>query len=192
MIKLSRRERVRSSIRVEFWAGLRALARFRRLSKITARLGELTSSGPGELIAWVEAAQSESRRLRGELKALHADLAASEARSLVEAAEVTAAGRVVRAVYEDRDPKLVREIALGACRDRGTIALLGTSFEGSARLVFARAADVSLDMDVPLRAALAVLGGKGGGRPDLVQSGSGDPTKLEAALAEARRTVEGE
>ena len=44
-------------------------------------------------------------------------------------------------------------------------------------------------MNEVLKGALEVLGGKGGGSPDFAQ-GSGEPTRLDEALAAARVRVD--
>jgi alanyl-tRNA synthetase len=43
-------------------------------------------------------------------------------------------------------------------------------------------------MNEVLKGALEVLGGKGGGNPDFAQ-GSGDPARLDEALAAARARI---
>ena len=54
-----------------------------------------------------------------------------------------------------------------------------------ARLVFARSASIELNMGQILSEACAVLGGKGGGKPDMVQGGGPNVDRLDEALKSA-------
>jgi alanyl-tRNA synthetase len=71
----------------------------------------------------------------------------------------------------------------GADADGGKVALVG-SFAPAAVEAGLNAADV-------VRAAAAIAGGGGGGRAEVAQAGGRDPAKLDDALAEARRMIEG-
>jgi alanyl-tRNA synthetase len=61
--------------------------------------------------------------------------------------------------------------------------------DGRAHLCFARPRGAAgPGMNELIKEALQVLGGKGGGSPDFAQ-GSGEPARLEEALAAARARV---
>jgi alanyl-tRNA synthetase len=62
------------------------------------------------------------------------------------------------------------------------IALLGSREDSTARLVFARSADVADDMNSLMRKACELLDGKGGGRPDMAQGGGKHIEKLDEAI----------
>ena len=67
------------------------------------------------------------------------------------------------------------------------VALLGATDANrtGARLVFARAADTTGDMNALMREACALLAGRGGGRPDLAQGGGANVEKLQEAIQTA-------
>src|SRR5438132_1455367 len=71
----------------------------------------------------------------------------------------------------------------------GAVALIGAVEDGRAHLCFARPRGAAgPGMNELLKGSLEVLGGKGGGNPDFAQ-GSGDPARLDEALAAARARV---
>ncbi|CAB4243904.1 Alanine--tRNA ligase [Methylacidimicrobium sp. AP8] len=71
-------------------------------------------------------------------------------------------------------------VAVLACRDQGRAAfLVGVSPSRASRVDAARL----------LREILAPIAGKGGGRPELAQGGSGRPESIPAALAHARELL---
>ena len=100
-----------------------------------------------------------------------------------QAGDLAAKGSPVVAKVERAS--LARALA-AAVAERGATALVGAVEDGRAHLCFARPRGApGPGMNDVLKAALAVLGGKGGGSPDFAQ-GSGDPARLDEALAAAR------
>jgi alanyl-tRNA synthetase len=67
------------------------------------------------------------------------------------------------------------------------IVLLGTDTDGKATLLAAVTPDLSKRISAHdlAQAMAAIVGGKGGGRPELAQAGGKDPSQIEAALAAA-------
>ena len=101
----------------------------------------------------------------------------------LQAADLAAKGSPVVARVERGS--LARALA-AAVAERGAVALIAAVEDGRAHLCFARPRGApGPGMNEVLKGALDVLGGKGGGNPDFAQ-GSGDPAKLEEALAAAR------
>ena len=83
---------------------------------------------------------------------------------------------------------LARVLA-AAVAERGAVALIAAVEDGRAHLCFARPRGAAgPGMNELLKGSLEVLGGKGGGNPDFAQ-GSGDPARLDEALAAARARV---
>ncbi len=86
----------------------------------------------------------------------------------------------------EREVEEVRALAQALVRDGGVVALLGAA-EG--RVVFARSADLDLDVAALLRRMLGEAG-RGGGRADLAQGSVGVGADLQAVLTAARRAAE--
>ena len=88
-------------------------------------------------------------------------------------------------VFEGLDPKELRGLAEGYLKQADVVAV-GTNVEGKASVVVgvAKAHVDKISAVVLVQAAVAALGGKGGGgRPDMAQGGGPEADKLEAALA---------
>jgi len=64
----------------------------------------------------------------------------------------------------------VKLLASKICSRPGTVALLADEGD-QLRVVFARSADITADMNALLKKTLERFGGRGGGRPNLVQGG---------------------
>ena len=90
--------------------------------------------------------------------------------------------KLVRAVFDSRDLEEVRWLATKITQAEPSVALLGTKDAGAARLVFARSASLNQNMGQLLAEACQLLGGRGGGRPELAQGGGPDVARLEEAI----------
>lgn len=190
-IKVVRADRRGETTRLEFRCGWRALNDYRAKNEMINRLTSALTVGYWELDQSVARLQDENRAMRSDLKALREQLAAYEADRLWNAAEMLNEMRLIARAFE-RSADEVRLLAAQLAAKPGTIALLGAAGE-KAQFVFARSEDAAGDMSAALKAALAVVGAKGGGRPNMAQGGGvpADLAKVEAAIAVARAHLVG-
>ena len=70
------------------------------------------------------------------------------------------------------------------------MAVLAGTEDGSKASVVV-ASDASTDASTTVRELAAVVGGKGGGKPDLAMAGGPDVARIDDLLAEARRRLGG-
>jgi alanyl-tRNA synthetase len=95
--------------------------------------------------------------------------------------------------FDDLPPKELRGIAESFRKQTGaTIVAVGTGFEGKASLVVSVAGDALALFTAPelVNAGAALVGGKGGGKPDMAQAGGPDGSKLGEAMNAIRKSVE--
>ncbi len=96
---------------------------------------------------------------------------------------------LITKIFEQRDAESLKHLALALISHPHVIALLASRDKEAARLVFARSADESCDMNLLMREACVLLEGRGGGKPDLAQGGGKKVEKLEEAFAQAVRAL---
>ncbi len=185
VIKVVKAERRGETTRLEFKCGERALRDYRAKNDVANRLAASLTVGYWELPEAVGRLQEQNRALQSELKAARERLAAYEAATLLAEASQRDGYRLVARAFA-RNADEVRLLAQALTAEAGVVALLGAAGE-RAQLIFARSADLSLDVQPLLKKALEALGGRGGGRPNLAQGGgvSADLAQVQAAIEAA-------
>ena len=170
--------------RVEALTGLGALAHLRQQEKALRDAAELLKAPVEEVPARVEkileerrAAHKEIERLRSARRGASSGDLTSQVREVggikVLAARADGAGKELRAMVDDLRARLGSAIVLLAAEADGRVTLaLGVTKDLKDTH---RAGDL-------IREVAAVVGGKGGGRPDFAQAGGNDPSQLDAAF----------
>jgi alanyl-tRNA synthetase len=180
--------------RIEALTGPAAIDWFRAQADALEETGALLGS-PREPVA---AAQRAAERL-AELESLASETsrreAGEEAEGLVAGAEDVGGVKVVSARAETNDPKALQALAerVRAKLGEAAVVLGAASGEDRVSLVAAfspGAITRGLSAAAVVRDAAALVGGGGGGRDDFAQAGGRDPSRLDAALAAARKAVE--
>ncbi len=165
--------------RVEFLCGARVVAALAAAGERLGRAGAALRCAPAEVAEAAARAADEGARARKEAERLLAGLAEAEAARL--AAEPP--GPVVAEVAVPAGPAAAWLRALAtALAARGRVAVLGAREGERAQLCIARPRGEGPSAGEALRAAVAQLGGKGGGSAELAQ-GSGPAAGLAEALS---------
>ena len=190
MIAVRAWERAKGLTRIDWVAGVRALADYRRANKSARAVAALFSSGRDDISPLVEKILDENKELQRRGHLLEEMAAKTEAQELLSTATPFGQGkasRIVAQIFINRDAESLRRLALALAAHSETVALLGARDQETARLVFARSVDAPGDMNALMRDACALLDGRGGGKPDLAQGGGKNIVKLEQALEMAKQ-----
>ncbi|HEV8189116.1 MAG TPA: DHHA1 domain-containing protein [Pyrinomonadaceae bacterium] len=181
MIAVRSWERAKGLTRIEFVAGTRALADYRKANRSAREVAALFSTGRDDAPKYAAQMVEEHKELNRRVRALEEIAAEVEAEKLLASAQ----DGVVVHVVDGRDAESLKKLAHALITKPQTIALLASRDRDTARLVFARSADASGDMSLLMREACVLLDGRGGGRSDMAQGGGKNIAKLDAALTHA-------
>lgn len=187
MIAVRSWERAKGLTRIEFVAGMRALADYRKANKSAREVAALFSTGRDDAPQVASQVVEENKELRRQVRGLEEVAAGVEAERLL----ASARDGVVTHVFENRDAESLKKVAHALIVHPQTIALLASRDQDTARLVFARSADASGDMNALMREACALLDGRGGGKPELAQGGGKNVDKVNDALTRALTLLNG-
>ena len=192
MIVVRSWERAKGLTRIEFAAGMRALADYRKANRSAREVAALFSTGRDDASQHAALLVEENKELHRQVRQLEEIAAGVEAERLLSGASVLSDGtRIVTHIFDDRDAESLKKLAHALIKHPRTIALLASRDKDTARLVFARSADASGDMNALMREACGLLDGRGGGKPEIAQGGGKSVDKLDEALARTKESLSG-
>jgi len=179
--------------RIEAVTGEEALRHVGQEEAALRESASLLKIPPLELPRRLAKLLDEQKQLEKQLAQLEARLAKGRALELVSAAKDVAGVPVLAARLDGLDPEGLRSV-VDTLRERlsSGVICLGSVVDGKVNLV----ASVSKDLTKRFQAGKLVqeiaklVGGGGGGRPDLAQAGGKEPAKLDQALATVPGWVE--
>jgi alanyl-tRNA synthetase len=181
-------ERVSRGVRVEFVCGLRAVRAAREDWAILRETAALLSIGATELTPTVGRLLTEGKANAREHQKLRDELAVLQAAKLAMDEPIENGLRLVVRAWRDRDRDYVRLLAsrTAAAAPRTAVIFCANDTD-PVRMFVARSSDLDFNCGQILREALAHLGLRGGGSPDLAQGevSAEQEAALRASVSEA-------
>jgi len=179
--------------RVEALTGAAAVEAMQAVDEELNKTAAQLKAPRSEASAKAAALQAQLKQARSEIEALKVKLASGGGgRDLLSEAKEIAGVKVIAAQVEADTPKALREAA-DNLRDRmgSGVAVLGAAVEGKAMLLALVSKDLVKRFHAGnlVKALAPLVGGGGGGRPDMAQAGGQNPQGLEAALAKVPELV---
>lgn len=175
--------------RLEAVTGYGAFRQYKDLSLAAHRMAAMMRVQEGRLVESLEKLLSERKRLDREVSDLKAKLARSGVAELAGRAREVGGMRVLAAEVDDVERDQLRPLA-DALRNkiRSGLVVLATVRDGRVTLIAAATKDVAgsrVHAGNVVRAVAKLVGGGGGGRPDMAEAGG----KNVSALPEALKSV---
>jgi alanyl-tRNA synthetase len=182
--------------RIRAVTGWDALTRFRETEALVDQVASNLRATRGDLPATVERLQDELKRARREAEELKQKLASGAAGASAgdgnEAREV-AGVKVLAREASELDAAGLRQLSdTLLARVKSGVVVLGRRDEGKVSIIVRTSKD--LQGRVPagqvIRELAPLVGGRGGGKPDMAEGGGSQPDKLADALAASYGVVE--
>jgi len=204
LIKLVGEGSVSSGVRrVEAVSGTGALTEFRRGFDVARVVGQMvgsTDAAPADALRHkISAQEEEMKKLRRELDTVRMKSASASvsdaASSAIEVKGVKVLAQRVDALGSSQDAKGQMRTLVDNLRTKlgSGVVVLGAGSEGKVSLIVGVTKDLTAKVQAGKIVGLlaGMVGGKGGGRPDLAEAGGSDVSALDGALAKAASVVEG-
>jgi alanyl-tRNA synthetase len=185
--KIGSEESIAAGVRrIVAYTGPKAVELSQREADELRRAAALLKAGAFEVAQKVEHAQRRVRELERALDEASSKIAAAQSGDLAGKAKEVGGGAKVLAVRVQGDGKSLRDLA-DKLRDRigkGVVAL-GAEQDGKAILLVAVTKDLTARVKAGdlVKEGAKLVGGSGGGKPELAQAGGPDAAGLEKALA---------
>jgi len=171
--------------RIEAVTGREAVNHARQVEHELRKAANLLKTNPSELSDRVEKLLKNQKELEKELETFKSRLAAKDSADLLSQVKEIKGVKVLTAAVNAPDAKTLRDFG-DKLRDRlqSGIILIGSKAEGKAMLLCLVTKDLTDRYSAGniIREIAPVVGGKGGGRPDMAQAGGPNPENLEQAL----------
>jgi alanyl-tRNA synthetase len=184
VVKIIRVEHIQDGIeRIEFAAGVAAVYYMQHLEQIIAASAETLSVQYENLPATVIRFFTEWKDLKKEVERINSKMVDLETQALI--AEVVGGVNVV--IKRVDLPQKELSALASSVAARGGVALVGGAGD-TARVVLA-SGDLRVNAGEIIGQVCELLGGKGGGKPNLAQGGGPETGKLDLALKVGRERI---
>jgi alanyl-tRNA synthetase len=179
--------------RIEAFTGSAALDHVQKTNRILQQLTYLVKDKADRLVDRVAAMIASLKRLEKETERIKTQMAEIQVKgSGGQAIEINGVSAIIQQVTVDK-PSALRELA-DRFKDRigSGIVVLGCDTDGKALLIVVVTKDLSprFHAGKMIKQIAGVVGGGGGGRPDMAQAGGTQPQNLGRALEKARELIE--
>jgi alanyl-tRNA synthetase len=178
--------------RIEAVTGMGAVEYAQKLQGELAHAAELVRAPMWSIASQIERLQKEIKDRDRRIEELQRKLASGGGRDLLADARDVGGVKVLSSRTDVGDPKALREVA-DQLRDKikSGVVVLGGVADGKVALVAAVTPDLTgrIQAGKIIAEVAKLVGGKGGGKPDLAQGGGTDPSKLDEALQAVFRIV---
>jgi alanyl-tRNA synthetase len=200
LLKLVGEGSVSSGVRrVEAVSGTGALTEFRRGFDVARVVGQMVGSGsdatPADALRHRIASQEEEmRKLRRELDQVRMKSASASVSDAASSAVEVKGVKVLAQRVDGLDKGQMRTLVDSLRTKLGSgIVVLGAGADGKVSLIVGVTKDLTAKVQAGKIVGLlaGMVGGKGGGRPDLAEAGGSDVSALDGALGKAASVVEG-
>jgi alanyl-tRNA synthetase len=174
--------------RIEAVTGATALSYCQQQQQTLQRLADLVKSEPQKLQGRIEKLLEQQKDLEKELDRLQAKLNAERSGELIDQVQHVGDIKLLAINVGEGDGKSLREFS-DQLRDKlgSGVLVLASSNGGKVALLVAVTKDLTGQVKAGdlIKPLAAIVGGRGGGRPELAQAGGNDSSKIDELLAAA-------
>jgi alanyl-tRNA synthetase len=171
--------------RIEAISGDRALTEYQKSLATLRTVAGMLNAGEDEIIAALERQFEASKQLEKQLEALKRKAAGSLAGDLVGQARTVKDVRLIAAQVNGFDRDALRQLVDALRQKLGSgVVVLATADDGKVALITAVTKDLipKLHAGKIVQELAKLVGGSGGGRPDLAEAGGKDTSRIQNAL----------
>ena len=180
--------------RIEALTGDGVLAYYKDLENLLNEAAKLLKSNPSEIVSKIEHLQKDLKTANSEIESLKSQAAKDALGDSLEKTEDVKGVKLLAAKVENVEMGSLRDLG-DSLRDKigdGVVALL-SSCDGKANIVI-MASDSAVKAGAHagnlIKAIAPIVGGGGGGRPNMAQAGGKNPAGIDDALAAVKTELE--
>jgi len=179
--------------RLEAVTGAAALERFRNAEAILQYVQEDYKIARDEIPGFLEKLQLQTRELQRQVSELKLQAARAGISGMLSGIRTVQGVRVLAQILADTDRTQMRAVADELKQRIGSgVVILGTPQNGKVALVVMVSSDLALRLPAGdiIRRIAPLVGGSGGGKPELAEAGGKDSSKLADAIERSYSVIE--
>jgi len=195
--KITSDEAIASGVRrIRAITGFDAFARFREDEVLIDRSLDVLKTQRDQLPNAIEKLQEELKRTRREMDDLKLKIATGAiggASSNGDEAREIAGVKVIGKIVEGLDGNGMRQLSdTMLARLKSGVVVIGRKEEGKAGIIVRVSDDLTAKVKAGnvIKEIVPIVGGKGGGRPDMAEGGGNEPDNLSDAITKAYEVIE--
>lgn len=195
--KITSDEAIASGVRrIRAITGFDAFARFREDEVLIDRSLDVLKTQRDQLPVAIERLQDELKRTRREIDELKLKIATGSiggASSNGDDAREIAGVKVIGKIVEGLDANGMRQLSdTLLARLKSGVVVIGRKEEGKAGIIVRVSDDLTARVKAGnvIKEIVPIVGGKGGGRPDMAEGGGTEPDKLKLAIDASYKVIE--
>lgn len=178
--------------RIEAQTGRGALGFVQQMEDEQKAVATLLKAEGGSLLDRLEKLLARQRELHREIESLQGKLNAAASGDLLTHAEDINGIKLLAVQVQVEDIKGLRDLSDTLKEKIGEgVILLGAAIDGKANLLVAVTKDLSSSLKAGdlIKRLAPIVGGSGGGKPELAQAGGSKPESIAEALVEAKKIL---
>jgi alanyl-tRNA synthetase len=195
--KITSDEAIASGVRrIRAITGLDAFARFREDEVLIDRSLDVLKTQRDQLPNAIEKLQEELKRTRREIDELKLKIATGAiggASTNGDEAREIAGVKVIGKIVDGLDANGMRQLSdTMLARLKSGVVVIGRKKEGKAGIIVRVSDDLTAKVKAGnvVKEIVPIVGGKGGGRPDMAEGGGSEPDKLNEAIEASYKVIE--
>ena len=178
--------------RIEAVTGKAALDTLHKDQYLIDSTANLLKGAKEDIVTKVEALLTDKKNLEKELESLKAKMASKSIKNMDDDVRAVNGVKVISKRVEIENPSQLRDLADKFKTKIGSgVILLGAESNGKALLISIVTQDLTKEFKAGdiVKTAAKIVGGGGGGRPDMAQAGGTKPENLDKALESVFKTM---
>lgn len=197
LIKILGESGVASGVRrIEALTGSAAVRYFNERENLLYEIAAVLKTNPQDSVRRIEALMAEIKNKEKEMEQLRKKAVGDELDSIIAAAEDVKGIKVVRARFDQLNMEDLRDAGDTIKNKIGSgVVVLASSYGDKVSLVVTATKDVlgkGVHSGNVIKEIAKLVGGGGGGRPDMAQAGGKDVSGIDEALLQAVKVIEGQ
>ena len=179
--------------RIEACTGLEVIKRDREKDDVLQQIGQLLKVPKGEFPLRIEGLQKELKEMAVEKNKISLDLAKLKVGNIEEKIEVI---KDIPVLLEESEGKSMDELRSMADmyrdKSKSLLVILASKEDGKVNLLVCATKDLvakNINADKIIKEIAPIIGGGGGGRPDMAQAGGKLPKKIKEALSKVKEII---